>query len=59
MEDTVLIVNELSKYDIPMDVQLFLYKKKKFTIKNKYIKLLNQQIDFEEYLEKVKDAKIL
>ena len=59
IEDTTLVVNELAKYDVFIDVQLLHYKDKRPTINNRNIGLFEQQIDFGEYLEMVKNAKIL
>ena len=59
IEDTTLVVNELAKYDVFIDVQLLHYKDKRPTINNRNIGLFDQQIDFGEYLEMVKNAKIL
>ena len=53
------MVNELAKYDVFIDVQLLHYKDKRPTINNRNIGLFDQQIDFGEYLEMVKNAKIL
>lgn len=58
IDDVLYAVEELEKYNIPLNVKL-VYHRKTLPFINKNIQFLQKQINFFDYLEQVKQAKIL
>ncbi|MDO4782413.1 MAG: hypothetical protein Q4A09_04255 [Capnocytophaga felis] len=58
VDDVIYAVEELEKYNIPLNVKL-VYHRKTLPFINKNIQFLQEQMNFFDYLEQVKQAKIL